>query len=202
MLNRQTIVLLVLVAAAGVMAVMIGTGRLESDPEPALEKAPSPYVLKHEMNRIDGTKESLEKYKGKVVLIVNTASKCGLTPQYEALESVYREYKDRGLVILGFPANNFMGQEPGSNNEIAEFCTERFEVSFPMFEKISVKGDKTHPLYKQLASQPKPAGGAPNWNFTKYLIDREGKAVIRFDPKVTPKDKKITTEIEKLLGKG
>ena len=175
---------------------------LGRDTEPSPEKAPSPYVLKYEMNRIDGTKESLEKYKGKVILIVNTASKCGLTPQYEALESVYREYKDRGLVILGFPANNFMGQEPGSNKEIAEFCTERFEVSFPMFEKISVKGDKAHPLYKQLASQPKPAGGAPSWNFTKYLIDREGNAVARFDPKVIPKDKKITTEIEKLLGKG
>ena len=167
---------------------------------PESDKSPSPYVLKHDMNRIDGTTESLEQYKGKVVLVVNTASRCGLTPQYEALEKLYRDYKDRGLVVLGFPANNFMGQEPGSNEEIAAFCTERFEVSFPMFEKISVKGDDAHALYRQLAAQPKPAGDEPSWNFTKYLIDREGNAVIRFDPKVKPDSGKVTDQIEKLLG--
>ncbi len=161
----------------------------------------SPYVLRYEMNRIDGTQENLEKYKGKVVLIVNTASRCGLTPQYEALEQLYRDYKDRGLVILGFPANNFMGQEPGTNKEIAQFCTERFDVTFPMFEKISVKGEDVHPLYRQLASQPEPAGGEPSWNFTKYLVDREGNAVMRFDPRMKPTSEKVIAEIERLLGK-
>lgn len=187
--------------ALSALALFTGVAGAVSAPTEA-DKVPSPYVLNHEMNRIDGTKESLEHYKGKVILIVNTASRCGLTPQYEALEKLYRDYKDRGLVVLGFPANNFMGQEPGTNEEIAAFCTERFEVSFPMFEKISVKGEDAHPLYKQLASQPKPAGGEPSWNFTKYLIDREGNAVVRFDPKIKPDAEKVTTQIEKLLADG
>lgn len=159
-----------------------------------------PYVLGHEMRRIDGTAEKLEKYKGKVVLIVNTASRCGLTPQYEALESLYRKHKEAGLVVLGFPANNFMGQEPGTNEEIARFCEERYSVTFPMFEKISVKGEDAHPLYKQLAAQPEPAGGEPSWNFTKYLVDRKGRVVQRFEPRVTPTDERLTGRIRELLG--
>lgn len=160
-----------------------------------------PYVLGHEMRRIDGTAEKLEKYKGKVVLIVNTASRCGLTPQYEALEALYRKHKDDGLVVLGFPANNFMGQEPGTNEEILAFCRERFDVTFPMFEKISVKGEDAHPLYKQLAAQPEPAGGEPSWNFTKYLVDREGRVVQRFDPRVAPTDERLTVRVRELLEK-
>jgi glutathione peroxidase len=169
------------------------------DPQPPSVMPMTPFVLDHEMKRIDGTAERLDKYKGKVVLIVNTASRCGLTPQYEALEKVYREYKDRGLVVLGFPANNFMGQEPGTNKQIAAFCTERFEVTFPMFEKISVKGEDAHPLYRQLAGQPDPAGGEPSWNFTKYLVDREGNAVMRFDPRMKPTSEKMIAQIEALL---
>lgn len=162
--------------------------------------APSAYVLDHEMKRIDGTTERLETYKGKVILIVNTASKCGLTPQYEGLEALYRKHKDRGLVVLGFPANNFMGQEPGSNEQIAAFCEAEFDVTFPMFEKISVKGDDMHPLYKQITALPKPLGEEPTWNFTKYLVDREGNLVERFDPRVKPGDEKLVARIEQLLG--
>ncbi len=169
--------------------------------EPAAPAADS-FVLKYEMHRIDGTPEKLEAYKGKVVLLVNTASRCGLTPQYEGLEALYRAHKDAGLVVLGFPANNFMGQEPGTNKEIAAFCAEKFEVTFPMFEKISVKGEDAHPLYKQLASLPEPAGGEPSWNFTKYLVDREGRVVRRFDPRVSPDDEKLVAEVKRLLGEG
>ncbi|GJM19059.1 MAG: glutathione peroxidase [Phycisphaeraceae bacterium] len=156
-------------------------------------------VLRYEMNRIDGTLENLDDYRGSVVLIVNTASECGLTPQYEALETIYKERKDRGFVVLGFPANEFMGQEPGSNEEIAAFCTERFDVSFPMFEKIVVKGEGTHPLYKQLAELPEPLGGEPKWNFTKFLVDRRGKVVARFEPRVKPDDERVIEAIERLL---
>lgn len=172
------------------------------DPQPESAMPTTPYVLKHEMKRIDKSTESLEKYKGKVVLIVNTASRCGLTPQYEALEDLYRAHKDEGFVILGFPANNFMGQEPGTNKEIASFCTERFDVTFPMFEKISVKGEDAHPLFKQLTALAEPAGGEPSWNFTKYLVDREGNAVMRFDPRTKPNDEKVTAKIAELLAKG
>ncbi len=139
------------------------------------------YVLGYKMKRIDGAEEDLAKYKGKVVVIVNVASECGCTPQYQGLEKLYKDRKDAGLVILGFPANNFGEQEPGSNSEIAEFCTGKFGVTFPMLEKISVKGQDQHPLYKKLASQPPPIGADPKWNFTKFVVDREGKVVARFD---------------------
>jgi len=164
--------------------------------------SPSPYVLDHTVKRIDGTEESLETYKGKVILIVNTASECGLTPQYKGLEALYRAHKERGLVVLGFPANNFAGQEPGTNKEIARFCEDRFDVTFPMFEKISVKGDDIHPLYKQIDAQPDPIGELPTWNFTKYLVDREGNVVARFDPRTGPDEEKLTARIEELLAEG
>ncbi len=197
----------VALASAGSAIALTSDTRVSDAPDPEApstltsDDSTTPYVLKHKMKRIDGKDESLEKYKGKVILMVNTASRCGLTPQYEVLEKIYRDYKDRGLVVLGFPANNFMGQEPGTNDEIAQFCTDRFDVTFPMFEKISVKGEDAHPLYKQLAAQPKPAGGEPSWNFTKYLVDREGNAVMRFDPRTKPNNEKLTMKIEELLGK-
>ena len=141
------------------------------------------YVLGHKVKRIDGKEQDLSEYKGKVVVIVNVASKCGFTPQYEGLEKLYESDKDKGLVILGFPANNFNGQEPGSNEEVAKFCKDTYGVTFPMFEKISVKGADQHPLYKQLAAQPAPIGGDPKWNFTKFVVDRSGKVVARYDAK-------------------
>ncbi|RMH11008.1 MAG: glutathione peroxidase [Planctomycetota bacterium] len=147
------------------------------------------------MNRIDGTPESLEKYKGKVVLIVNTASKCGLTPQYESLQTLYDAYRDEGLVVLGFPANQFNNQEPGSNEEIEQFCTENYGVSFPMFEKVVVKGEGTCGLYRQLAA----LSAEPSWNFTKYLVDREGNFVERIDPRTDVADPEVVKKIEALL---
>lgn len=199
-----------LLAAIGLSAIgfaaLGGAGESATDqpsqPSTASADAVKPYVLGYTLKRIDGTEQRLDAYKGKVILIVNTASRCGLTPQYEALESLYRAHKDDGLVILGFPANNFMGQEPGTNKDIAAFCSERFDVTFPMFEKISVKGEDAHPLYKQLAGLPKPAGGEPSWNFTKYLVNREGDAVMRFDPRTKPNDEKLTRTIEELLAEG
>jgi len=159
----------------------------------------STAVLGFTMPTIDGKSEPLEKYAGKVVLMVNVASKCGLTPQYEALEKVYENYKDKGFVVLGFPANNFGGQEPGTDKQIKAFCTGTYDVSFPMFSKISVLGKDQHPLYKKLAKAMHEQGGDPTWNFTKYLIDRTGHVVARFDPRTTPDDPKLLEAIEKLL---
>lgn len=147
------------------------------------------------MRRIDGTSEHLGAYRGRVVLIVNTASRCGLTPQYEGLQRLHESKHQDGLVVLGFPANDFMGQEPGSNEQIAAFCDENYGVTFPMFEKISVKGAEAHPLFVLLSE----AAGEPSWNFTKYLIDREGRIVRRFDPRTSPDDPELVATIEELL---
>jgi glutathione peroxidase len=170
--------------------------------QPAKDEA---YVLGFKMKRIDGTEEDLSSYKGKVVVMVNVASKCGYTGQYKALEDLYKAHKDHGLVILGFPANNFNSQEPGSNKDIAEFCTSTYDVSFPMFEKISVKGDDQHALYKKLAGQPKPIGGDPKWNFTKFVVNKEGNVVARFDAKGDGKNRTalepdFVKKVEELLG--
>lgn len=185
------------VAALGAAGGLGGAGQPAAG-QPAEKKAGA-YVLGYTMNMIDGTPQDLSAYKGKVVMIVNVASKCGLTPQYEALEKLYKERKDQGFVILGFPANNFGSQEPGSNSEIKEFCTEKYGVTFPMFEKISVKGDDTHPLYQQLTALPPPLGGEPKWNFTKFIVDRKGNVVARFEPKTKPEDKAVTDRIDSLL---
>lgn len=140
----------------------------------------------------------MESYKGKVVLVVNTASKCGLTPQYEGLEKLYRDYKDKGLVILGFPCNQFGKQEPGSEKEIAEGCLINYGVTFPMFSKIEVNGDNTHPIYKYLKSELKGTfGNRIKWNFTKFLIDKDGTPYKRFSPTTTPD--KLRSHIETLL---
>jgi glutathione peroxidase len=153
------------------------------------------------LNSIDGTPAPLSAYRGKVVLIVNVASRCGFTPQYAGLEALYEKYKDRGFVILGFPANNFGGQEPGTNEEIKTFCTTKYNVTFPMYSKISVKGDDKAPLYQFLTDQQaNPAtGGEIQWNFTKFLVDKSGRVVARFEPKVTPQSPDVTSAIEKAL---
>ena len=149
---------------------------------------------------IDGQPTSLSSFKGKVVLVVNVASKCGFTPQYSALESVYEKYKDQGFVILGFPANNFGFQEPGTNAEIKTFCSTKYNVSFPMFSKVSVKGADTTPLYHYLTEKANPAvAGEIKWNFTKFLVDRNGKVVQRFEPAVKPDSAEVVDAIEKLL---
>ena len=137
--------------------------------------------------RLDGSTESMETYQGKTVIVVNTASKCGLTPQYEGLEKLYTTYKDQGLIILGFPCNQFGNQEPGNADEIQEFCQLNYGVSFPMFAKVDVNGDSAHPIFKYLKSELKGLlGGKIKWNFTKFVIDKTGKPVKRFAPITTP----------------
>ncbi|MCX5497003.1 glutathione peroxidase [Kaistia dalseonensis] len=147
--------------------------------------------------RIDGSETSLGAYAGNVLLVVNVASKCGLTPQYDGLEALYRKYKDEGLTVVGFPANNFAGQEPGTNAEIAEFCRLTYGVDFPMFAKISVKGEDRHPLYDALAGSEDIS-----WNFEKFLIGRNGEVAARFSPKTVPEDPAVVTAIEQELAKG
>jgi glutathione peroxidase len=157
-------------------------------------------VLGYTIEMIDGSKKSLEDYRGKVLMFVNVASACGLTPQYEGLEAMYQEYKDDGLVIIGFPANEFGAQEPGSNAEIAQFCSNEYGVTFPMAAKVVVKGEGIHPLYAQLAAQPEPIGGEPEWNFAKYLVNREGGVVERFPSRTAPVDVELVAAVEVLLG--
>lgn len=169
--------------------------------KPAEKPKPAePYVLAHTVKDIDGHDVPLTQYKGKVVLIVNVASKCGFTPQYEGLEKLYQEYKSRGFVVLGFPANNFGGQEPGSESEIKAFCASKYGVTFPMFAKVSVKGADATPLYQQLAGQGEGIGGEPKWNFTKFLLDREGRVVARYEPRTKPDDSAMKKKISDLLG--
>src|SRR5690349_24033854 len=150
------------------------------------------------LNSIDGQPVALNAYKGKVLLLVNVASQCGYTPQYSALESLYEKYKDRGLVVIGFPANNFGAQEPGTNAEIKDFCERTYHVKFPMYAKVSVNGlDKT-PLYQYLTGA---MGGDIQWNFTKFLVARDGKLLKRFEPPFTPESTEVTAAIEAALGK-
>ncbi len=150
------------------------------------------------MKRIDGKDESLAAWEGKVVLVVNTASRCGFTPQYEGLEALYEKYKDKGFAVLGFPANNFMGQEPGTNEEIATFCRTKYDVSFPMFAKISVKGKDIAPLYAWL-TRDSGFGGDIGWNFTKFLVGPDGRVIARYDSKTKPDDAKLVAKLEESL---
>lgn len=153
------------------------------------------------LNSITGQPVPLAQYKGKVVLLVNVASKCGYTPQYKGLEALYKKYEAQGFVILGFPANNFLWQEPGTNAEIQAFCSRNYNVTFPMFAKISVKGSDQAPLYQYLTDKKaNPAtGGGIGWNFTKFLVDRNGKIVARFDSSVEPESAEVRKAIEAAL---
>jgi glutathione peroxidase len=152
-----------------------------------------PALLDRKMDNILEQPQSLCEYAGKVLLVVNTASQCGYTPQYEGLEALYRKHRSRGLVVLGFPSNDFGGQEPGSNKEIAAFCVNQYAIDFPMFAKT---GLKTNPLFADLA---KASGQFPRWNFHKYLVDRSGTRVQSFDTRVAPDDAKLVAAIERLL---
>jgi len=149
-------------------------------------------------NTIDGKATSLDAYKGKVILIVNVASKCGHTPQYKGLEQLYEKYKDKGFVILGFPANNFGNQEPGTNQEIEKFCTTTYNVTFPMMSKVSVLGSDIHPLFSYL-TEKSPLPGPIKWNFSKFLVDRQGQLAARFPSEVEPLDSSLVTKVEELL---
>jgi glutathione peroxidase len=166
---------------------------------PAVFAAGCPPLLQHTFNQLQtGRSQSLCQYEGKVLLIVNTASKCGYTPQYEGLEALYRKYKDRGLVVIGFPSNDFGGQEPGSNKEIAEFCRTTYGVQFPLYEKTTVTALDRNPLYLQLV---KATGAKPKWNFHKYLVDRSGNAVASYVSDVEPEAKELVSRIESLLAR-
>nr|WP_197452570.1 glutathione peroxidase [Rosistilla carotiformis] len=153
------------------------------------------------MESIDGKSVDLAQYKGKVILVVNVASACGLTPQYEGLEALYEKYKDKGLVVLGFPCNQFGKQEPGTSAEIQAFCKSNYDVSFPMFAKVEVNGEEACPLYKHLtAVDTKPKGaGKVSWNFEKFLVDGHGHVVGRYSPQTEPDDAELTQQIESLL---
>jgi len=162
----------------------------------AMSLAAADSIYDFTMNSIDGSPKPLAELKGKVVLIVNVASRCGYTPQYAGLEQLYEKYKDQGFVIVGVPANNFGAQEPGTNDEIKTFCTRKYNVTFPMMAKVSVKGDDMTPLYQYLTSAQ---GGDVKWNFTKFLIGKDGKVAARFEPKDTPDSPELAAAIEKAL---
>ncbi len=158
---------------------------------------PATSIHGFSVNAIDGKLKHLADYDVKVVLIVNVASKCGFTPQYQGLEAMYRRYKDRGLVVLGFPSNDFLWQEPGNNDEIAAFCQRTYGVSFPMFAKLSVWGRSQHPLYAYLTAEK----GRVTWNFNKFLVGKDGRVIEKFGSKVKPDDPGLAAAIEKALGK-
>lgn len=197
----KIILVLVAVGAAGLVAAAYKYGFIfnPSPSEPVKEKGMYEFTMKD----IDGNDVSLEKYKGNVVMLVNVASRCGLTPQYEGLQAIYDKYKERGFTVLGFPANNFMGQEPGTEAEIKEFCSLNYNVGFPMFSKISVKGTDQHPLYRFLTHPETNPGfdGDITWNFEKFLADREGKIIARFSPRTVPTDAEVIEKLEAALAK-
>ena len=158
-------------------------------------------VYDFKAEKLEGGEQSLSEYEGKVLLIVNTASKCGFTPQFDGLEKLFEKYKDQGLVVLGFPCNQFASQDPASNSEIGEFCQRNYGVSFPMFAKIDVNGSNAHPLYKYLTKEAKGVLGteAVKWNFTKFLVGRDGNVIDRFASTTKPED--MRKDIEKALAK-
>lgn len=207
--------------AAGVFAIWLAADSHARWPAVAYAARMTTALYDIPVHRIDGTPTTLRAYDGKVLLIVNVASQCGLTPQYTGLESLYERFAERGFEILGFPANEFGAQEPGSNAEIQEFCSTKFGVRFPMFEKIVVKGEGQHPLYRELvAAQPTARGDAAGfrtqlkgygvdtgredeimWNFEKFIVDRHGNAVARFAPTTKPDDPELVSAIERELAR-
>jgi len=187
------------VLSAAVLSLMFSV-TVVGDDKPK-EKSAVPAALNFTMNSLDGKPVELSKYQGKVVLMVNVASQCGYTPQYKGLEALYEKYKDKGLVILGFPANNFGAQEPGSDSEIKDFCSKNYGVTFDMFSKVSVKGDDQCALYKFLTSSDTDPdyAGEVKWNFEKFLISRDGQVINRFRSKITPESDDMTKAIEAAL---
>ncbi len=195
--------LLILLLPAVLVAVVLAVAAKESTPPSSnsQEASVANAMTDHrqiEFNTIDGAKTNLAAFSGKVVLAVNVASKCGYTPQYTGLEQLYKKYKDQGLVVVGFPANNFGGQEPGTNEEIKKFCVTNFNVTFPMMAKVSVKGDDIHPLFGYLTKESSLPGEI-QWNFSKFLLDQNGKLIARWPSKVEPTSIEITSKIEEML---
>ena len=200
----RTFALIALVLVVALFVVRVKrAGAKDVIKEPSAVATPQPVAgpLSFTMKDIDGKDLDLSTLKGNVVLLVNTASKCGLTKQYAGLEALYRKYKDQGFVIVGIPANNFGGQQPGSDEEIKTFCSTKYDVTFPMLSKISVKGENKHPLYKFLTEEPTAHefAGEIGWNFTKFLVDRNGNLMARFDSRTPPEDEKVTSAVEKAI---
>src|SRR5688572_22682515 len=201
------VVIVALTVVGALVALVVGRAaaaeesKKESSMSVATTQPAAAAPLGFTVKDIDGKDYDLSRHRGQVVMIVNVASRCGLTPQYEGLQKLYDTYKDRGLVVIGFPANNFKGQEPGTDEEIKSFCTSKYGVTFPMMSKISVKGDDQHPLYKQLTDPVTngPMAGDIGWNFTKFLVGRDGKVLARFDSKVKPDDAKVIETVETAL---
>jgi glutathione peroxidase len=198
-MKKMIILLVVAVASAAVFffAMAKDSGGNMENKEPLKEKSLYEFTLKG----IDGSEMKMDQFRGKAVLIVNVASECGYTPQYEGLQKIYTKYKDQNFTIVGFPANNFGAQEPGSNEEIQTFCKKRYGVSFPLSTKISVKGSDKHPFYRFLTEKetdPEFAGEI-KWNFNKFLVDKNGKIVARFDSGDEPESDKVITAIEQAL---
>jgi len=183
--------------ATAVAALALASGAIAAAP-PQEGPMTTRSVYDFTVRTIEGRERSLGDYRGQVLLVVNTASRCGFTPQYASLEKLHREYHDRGFEVLAFPANDFMNQEPGSNEEIRSFCSTRFGATFPLFAKISVKGRDIAPLYDHLTRES-AFPGAIGWNFTKFLVGRDGRVVARFDPITDPVDRKVTAAIERAL---
>lgn len=192
--------LIVILAVLGVVLMKVGplSGRtVVAGPVAAPVRT---EALSHVVKDIDGKDYDLSKLKGKVVLVVNVASKCGFTPQYKGLEALYKKYSGKGFVIVGFPANDFGSQEPGTDEEIKQFCTGKYDVTFPMMSKIVVKGPEKHVVYKDLTENTGQFAGEIGWNFTKFLIAKDGETLVaRYASKVTPEDKQVTDAIEKAL---
>lgn len=190
------------IGAASLMTLMGGLllaiPNVQAGQEGLLMAAKATSFYDFTMNDIDGKPVSLGQYKGKALLVVNTASFCGNTPQYTDLEAMYEQYRDKGSEILAFPANNFGQQEPGTNSEIKGFCLTKYSVSFPLFSKISVKGSDKHPLYQYL-TEKSPFPGEVEWNFQKYLVDRSGNIVARFPHRMKPSSPEIIKEVERVL---
>ena len=179
-----------------------GCQRASAPADTERRSSPVASIYDFTMKDIDGNDVSLATFRGKVVMIVNVASKCGFTKQYAGLQTLYERFRERGFVILGFPANNFLWQEPGTDGEIKQFCSLKFGVTFPMFSKISVKGSDQHPLYRYLTDdKANPGfGGAISWNFNKFLVDRSGCVVARFGSRTEPEDTSVIEAVEKALG--
>ena len=203
-MTYRLLILVVVCVALGLVVLkarqVMGKDVIKEPGAPATQpSAVSPLTFT--VKDIDGKDYDLAQLKGKVVMIVNVASKCGLTKQYAGLEKLYEKYKDRGLVIVGFPANNFGGQEPGTEEEIKTFCSTKYNVTFPMMSKISVKGENQHALYDLLTHKtPQEFRGEIGWNFTKFLVDRNGQVFARFASKTTPEDAQLVAAVEKALG--
>lgn len=182
------------------IAALLGLGKASGQSADGAVDAPM-FLHEIPVDKIDGTETTLKEYEGDVLLIVNVASKCGFTNQYKGLQELYEQYRDQGFEVLGFPANNFLNQEPGSNEQIAAFCEANFGVTFPMFEKISVKGGDMHPLYQHLTSKQlhPDFGGEIGWNFTKFVISRDGRVVARFGSRTKPDHEALVGAVEKAL---